>query len=243
MFKRHRRRIGRSLSKRFVRMVPSKRPGIIQASYGRSGSTMVYEALASAMSQARFRMHFHDVRDESWTLGEKPLRCGIVYKTHDYPDALAGRDDLRTVFVFGAATETALSVIDQEEKRGRDWIDRHLSNLKAPGRYEDILNADILGIGAQLDAWTTFDQSPVLCLRYDGLWDNLDRLRDFTDLPVELPERRARAEKSAPTEIASAIARVYGPIDARLARLPDAFVAGPEFGFSSPVDKPVPDGG
>ncbi len=237
------KRIGRSLSKRMYRMIPCNRPGIIQASYGRSGSTMVYEALAAAMAEVRFGRFWRHVRDESWTLGEKPLRPGTVYKTHDYPAALAGRDDLRTVFVFGAATEAALSVIAQEKQEGRDWVDLHLRNLKAPGSYDEILNWDSLGIAAQLEAWTTFDQSPVLCLRYEGLWDNIEILRDFTGLPVVLPERRPRTEKSIPPDIAAAVERVYGSIDARLAKLPDAFEAGPAFASVSAVDKPVLDGG
>lgn len=209
-------------------MIPSKRPGIIQASYGRSGSTMLYHALGEAMSQVRFGRNCHFVLDESWTLGEKPLRGGIVYKTHDYPDALSGRDDLRTVFVFGAATEAALSVIAQEEKRGRAWIEEHLDHLKAPGSYDDILSSDSLGIASQLAAWTTFDKSPVLCLRYEGLWDNIDALQDFTGLPVVLPKRRDRSEKVVPKDDALAISRVYGPIDEMLNRLPDMFHAGPE---------------
>lgn len=217
-----------TLKKRIYRMIPSDRPAIIQASYGRSGSTLVYNALAEAMSVARFGRKRSFVWDESWTLGEKALRRGMVYKTHDYPGALAGRDDLRTVFVFGTATDAALSVVMQEKERGRAWIDEHLDHLKAPGTFDDLLTYDSLGIGAQLEAWATFDQSPVLCLRYEALWDSVDTLRAFTGLPVELPERRERSQKTVPAETVSAVEAVYGPIDDRLARLPDVFRSGPE---------------
>ena len=218
----------RTVRKRLGRMIPSDRPGIIQASYGRSGSTMMYNALAEAMSQARFGRTRPFVWDESWTLGEKTLRKGIVYKTHDYPQAIAGRDDLRCVFVFGAATDAALSVIAQEDTRGRDWIDDHLDHLKAPGSYDDILTEDSLGIARQLEAWSTFDGAPVLCLRYEGLWDNLEAIRDFAEVPVTLPPRRPRAEKPASADVTDAIRAVYGPIDRMLDRLPDVFRAGPE---------------
>ena len=178
------------------------------------------------MSQVRYGKFRNFVADTSWTLGEKPLRNGIVYKTHDYPDALKGRDDLRSLFVFGPASDAVLSVLEQEVTEGRDWIDLHLDHLKAPGRFEDLLAFDALGIGAQLDAWTTFSGSPVLCIRYEALWDAETQIREFTGLPVCLPERRPRSAKSVPEDVASKVARIYGPIDARLQALPDVFEAG-----------------
>lgn len=210
------------------RRMPTRHPGIVVASYGRSGSTLLHRALFEAMCAARFGARRNFVADERWTLAGRPLRRGVVYKTHDYPDALRGQAGIRSLFVFGPASEAVLSVLGQEAARGRGWVDQHLDHLKAPGAYADILEADVLGIGAQLAAWATFDGSPVLCIRYEALWDAAGRIRGFTGLPLRLPERQPRAEKAVPAEVAEAVARTYGPLDARLAALPDVFEAGPE---------------
>ena len=207
--------------------MPSRYPGVIVASYGRSGSTLLYRAVIEAMCAARFGKYRNFVAEESWTLGDKPLRSGLVYKTHDYPTVLAGRNDLRTLFVFGSARDAVLSVIEQEEKEGHAWIDEHLEHLKAQGPMADILERDILGIGSQLSAWAGFAESPVLCLRYEALWDAEERIREFTGLPVVLPPRRARSEKSVPEEVRASVERVYGPLDERIDQLPDVFQAAP----------------
>jgi hypothetical protein len=228
----------RALRHAVLRRLPSKHPALVVSSFGRSGSTLIYRALVAAMGQARFGKTRGFLADTSWTLGEKKLRRGMVYKTHDYPDALADQTDARAVFVFGSASDAALSVVEQHDREGRAWIDAHFENLKAEGTYEDLLTRDVLGFGAQLRRWSTFAGAPVLCLRYEALWDHQDRLAEFTGLPVELPPRRARSEKSVSADVGQAVARVYGPIDAAIAKLPDAFEAGPDMErHLAPLDK------
>lgn len=207
--------------------MPTPHPAVLVASYGRSGSTLLFDALFGAMCEARFGRRENFAADERWTLAGKPLRRGVVYKTHDYPNALRGQENVRALFVFGRASEAVLSVLHRETLGGRGWIAEHLDHLKAPGPYESILEKDILGIAAQLEAWTTFDDAPVLCVRYEALWDAVPRIRAFTGLPVTLPARRARTEKAVSEDVARRVAETYGAIDARLSRLPDVFEAGP----------------
>lgn len=206
--------------------MPSQYPGVIVASYGRSGSTLLYRAAVDAMCEARFGKYRSFVAEHCWTLADNPLRTGIVYKTHDYPGALEGRDDLRTLFVFGSAIDSVLSVLEQDVARGREWIEEHLEHLKSKDPFEALLQRDILGIGAQLDAWTTFEGSPVLCVRYDALWEAEAAIQDFAQIPLTLPERRPRTEKDVAPDVRAAVESLYGPIDDRINALPDVFVAG-----------------
>lgn len=179
------------------------------------------------MCHARFGKHRNFVAEHCWTLAGSQLQSGIVYKTHDYPDALEGRDDLRTLFVFGSARESVLSVMEQDVVRGRDWIHEHLDHLKRSDEpFEALLERDILGIEAQLEAWTRFEGSPVLCVRYDALWDAEDEIQAFTGIPLSLPERKPRTPKAVSADVREAVDRVYGPIDLRIDALPDVFRAG-----------------
>ena len=212
----------------FVRNLPA----LVVASTGRSGSTLVYDALVEAVQRERFGTTAgHRARlvpDVAWSLGEKVFRGGAVYKTHDYPRALAGQNNVKVVFVFDLASEIALSVLKCRETEGDDWISEHLDHLKAPGRFDDILETDILGILPQMRAWTKFTGVPVLCVRYEGIWENLSAIREFTGLSVGLPERRDRTPKRFSDDVLKRVSETYGPIDQRVARLPDVFEAGPE---------------
>lgn len=209
-----------------VKAIPSKRPAVVVASFGRSGSTLLFEAMSWAMSRVRFGRRSRYTKDEAWDLSSTRLRPGIVYKTHDYPDALTGRDRVRSVFVFGSATDNVLSTLNQEKVKGRRWINAHLKHLRSTGCFEEILQRDVLGIMAQMDAWSTFDSSPILCVRYEALWDVQSDIRDFTGLPIELPKRRQRVTKEVASSTLSKVMEFYGPIDARIAQLPDMYLSG-----------------
>lgn len=202
---------------------PTSIPGVVLASYGRSGSTMLYRAIGDGMSLRRFGRARQMVFDVSWTLAEKPPKRGTVCKTHDYPQALQGRKDLKSVFVFGSPTEAVRSVILQRQTQGIEWVQQHLEHLKSTGRFEDIKTSDVLGIGPQLDAWTQFTDSPVLCIRYEALWREIDRLQEFTGLHIELPKQRARESKILAEDNEVYIKATYANLERRVASLPDVF--------------------
>ncbi|GGB26460.1 hypothetical protein [Allosediminivita pacifica] len=220
--------------KEFVQSLPTKRDAIVVASFGRAGSTLVYDAVAEAMAQHRYHaaggLSLKVAKDEAFDLGARKLRPGVVYKTHDYPDVLSGKKNVRALFLFGSAEEAALSVHAQKAARSEDWVKLHFEHLRRPYRYDDLLQEDVLGFRDQCVAWMSFEGVPVLCLRYEGLWDNIDTISEFCGLDVRLPKRRERAPKKVEPEALERARAVYGPLDNELAKLPDCFVASPEFG-------------
>ena len=115
-----------------VQFVPSRHPTLVVASPGRSGSSMLFIELARAMSKERFGVGSTYLKDFAWDLSAKKLRRGMVYKTHDYPDALYGLESVRCVFVFGSAIDTVISTLKQEKIKGQGWIAAHLAHLKLP---------------------------------------------------------------------------------------------------------------
>lgn len=187
---------------------------------------MLFDACRSAMKHKRFATDKEAVTGLAWTLADHELAPGVVYKTHDYPDALAGRDDLRSIFVFGLASEAALSVLHCRDTRGEAWVQEHFEHLKSDGSYDQLLDRDALGLGAQLDAWSRFGAAPVLCIRYEVLWSEIDRLREFTGLKIELPERRDRSSKDVDAATRRALDAVYGELDARIGAMPKVFTGG-----------------
>ena len=203
---------------------------VIVASIGRSGSTLVYDAIARALAAAQPvqipGVTVRAVRDVAWDLSAARFRRGICYKTHDLPSALQPRPHLRAVFLFGSAYDAALSVHRAETTRGPAWVAAHLRHLNAPGPAQDLLHADVLGIAAQVNAWARCTQIPTLCLRYETLWQHANTLSTFCGLPVHLPPQRARALKAVPADLQAQAHRTYDPIDHDLAGLPDGFVAG-----------------
>lgn len=203
---------------------------IIVASIGRSGSTLVYDAIADAMAAIQpaplAPIARRAVRDVAWDLGTARFRRGVCYKTHDLPGALSPQPDLRAVFLFGSAYDAAMSVHHAQGTRGPAWVAAHLGHLNAPGRIEDLMACDALGIGTHVRAWANCTAIPTLCLRYETLWQHADTLSTFCGLPVLLPPQRARSPKAIPADLRAKAHGVYAPIDEALAAMPDAFAAG-----------------
>lgn len=207
---------------------------IVVASFGRAGSTLVHKALIEGMAQARFGARQDPVFRSRLSRGafdgpRVKLKPGFVYKTHEYPGNLQRSSKTRAVFLFGSPLEAALSVRNQFDTEGENWVRAHFRNLGRPYRYEDLLQEDVLGFRDQCLAWMTFTDMPVLCLRYEAIWENAERLSEFCGFPVPLPERRARSQKLVdPSALAQAKA-TYGQLEEDLARLPDCFLADPKY--------------
>ena len=211
----------RRFSRRIKRYMRRHQPSILVASMGRSGSTVVFRSLYAA-SEARPENSFLE------TIAGTRFEPGAVYKTHDYPDALEGIGNVRAVFMFGSASEAARSVYFQEKIKGRAWIDKHFAHLKANRPFEELFERDVLRIADQLDAWTGCTHTPVLSLRFDALWDNVDILRRFTGLDVQLPPQRARRDKPLSPDLEEQCAATYGELDRRIAAMPAVILSGPQ---------------
>lgn len=226
-----------------VQGLPTTLDGVIVASFGRAGSTVVYDALAEAMARHRFLLSGAAsekiVKEGVWDLGAQQLRPGVIYKTHDYPDVLAGQRDLRAVFLFGSTVDAALSVHAQRDARSEAWVREHFRHLRRAYRYDDLLCEDVLGFRDQCVAWMGFEAVPVLCLRYEALWDQAQALSEFTGLDVRLPERRPRARKQLDPLLLEAVKAIYTPIDDDLSCLPDCFIATPDFGVRIRAEEAV----
>lgn len=162
------------------------------------------------------------IRSEAWELGTDRILPGYVYKTHAPADELPADFDGRVVFLFGKASDAALSVISCRDRYGEDWITEHLQHLRATGTIEELCDHDILQFDKQIETWTNVERHDVLSLRYETLWDNVDVLSKFLDFEVELPERRTRtAYNLIDTETVDRVRQTYEYLDNKIAAMPD----------------------
>lgn len=212
--------------KSFLQGLPVGRiPPIVCASMGRSGSTMLHDAISAAVAECRFgpftRLGTRIVSDMAWDLGSTKLKPGVVYKTHalaeEWPLASAGK----AVFVFGRASAAVLSVLECRRRYGPEWIAAHLLHLRANGPFEQLVERDILRFREQIDGWVSLANVPRLIVRYDALWENMATLSDFLGVRVELPPRRPRSEITvADDQIIRKVQQTYGALDAYIDKLP-----------------------
>ncbi|OOY06992.1 MULTISPECIES: hypothetical protein [unclassified Thioclava] len=150
---------------------------------------------------------------------------GIVYKTHGLAEELPDHSGAKVVFLFGSATDAALSVLSCETRYGPDWIVEHFRHLRASGTIDELAQRDVLRFSDQLDGWIGKTSTPRIILRYGGLWDYQDALSDFTGVRVALPPKRARkGAGAADAETRGRFVQTYAALDARIAALPDCQV-------------------
>ncbi|EKE74338.1 hypothetical protein [Celeribacter baekdonensis] len=204
---------------------------IVIASMGRSGSTLVYDAVVEAViARSPLRNLFWGHRltaDQCWNLSNKPLIRGTVYKTHDYPERLVVNGG-KAIFLFGSTLDAAKSVHSAKERFGQEWVEEHFVNLRSEGKYEDLFKSDVLNFEKQIHSWAVTETIPTLCLRFETLWENSERLSDFLNMKVVLPKERARKVDDYDSEVTSALKHIFDPIDERLRSLPDCFISSHE---------------
>lgn len=170
---------------------------IVVNSFGRSGSTVLFDAVSSYAVRFGALAEERVVRSAAWKLDSDRVRRGRVYKSHDYPSPSLPRNT-RVLYVFGSPEDATLSLIEQARVSGQKWLDAHADHLRVP-RFapEDLLEGDVLRIGDHLRAWLSQDSVATGFVRYETMWDHQKQISDFVGFHVSLPERRERQPKES----------------------------------------------
>ncbi len=230
------RSVRKRVAIRRLQRIPQNAPKncVIVASNGRSGSTLTFLALADTLKEidplSAKRVDFVA------RLSDTEFYTPCVYKTHDFPQPLSTwPENTRVVFCFGPTKDSAFSVYSAMERYGADWIDQHFYHLHATGTFDELFERDVLQQARQIREWVTFEDVPVLCVRYDALWDHQDTISRFTGLDFTPPKRRERTPKDIPEEFKASADQLYDPIDEVIDQLPECFIASAQ--YSSVVNK------
>lgn len=199
----------------------------VVASMGRSGSTLVFNAVAKAMARRYARVsypdHYKVLREETWTLEGTRFRKGLVYKTHDYPGPFTMNVPLRAIYLYASPYDVVRSVLACRERYGEAWAAEHFAHLKADfALFDRILEQDALRLEEHFAAWVRPQAFPLIAIRYDALWESEEMLGDFLGAPIALPARRERttAQDMAETASSEAFLKTYEALDRRISAMP-----------------------
>ena len=211
------------------RRASSRSVPIVVASMGRSGSTLVFKAIRNGLAALRFgplsKVSRARIADVAWDLSDCQLAPGIVYKTHALAHELPADRDARVVFMYGCASDAAASVLSCRLRFGPAWVAEHFEHMRATGSFDELGERDVLRFEEQIDGWLGGCSAPVLGIKYEALWDNIDALSNFLGFPVHLPERQLRSSQNdLDAATIQRISRSYARLDAKIAALPDCIL-------------------
>lgn len=205
-----------------VKSVSRLKQPVVVNSFGRSGSTMLFDSIVDSAGRRRLPSRFSRrlIEATAWDLDTSDLRSGRCYKSHDYPPNILP-SNTRMIYVFGdpvAATMSAYRYAGESPA----WLERHCEHLRAPicGR-EELLERDVLHIEAHLEAWLTQTNGTVAFARFETLWDYQSQLSEFVGLDVRLPQRRPRRETKVPDP---RLAEMLGRMNRKILELPNWWI-------------------
>lgn len=177
---------------------------IVVASTGRSGSTLLFNAVADAfirhhlgkLDLAPFRSIWRTiVRGSAERLDAVSSNPKPVQKTHDLYNPRYAQH-AKYIFIYGDPLDSAFSVKKMMETHGHAWFERHLYHLNSSGTCAELFTSDILNYENQLRSWQQGFPERVFIVSYEDLWDRSEALSDFVGFEVRLPDRKRRAAKS-----------------------------------------------
>ena len=165
----------------------TKEKSYVVASLGRCGSTLITDCIYKHISTGIKDDH----RQKRVFLEKYPkeFKKGYVYKTHLYP--IDFPENCKVIFTFGDPLDIILSVVRKSKKT--HWKEAHFKNMGA--NKEDlpkIMFEDVLGLERMFDAFYKAQSFDLLCIRYETMWENEDKISDFLGFKIRLPKKTAR---------------------------------------------------
>ena len=184
-------------------------PRIIITSTGRSGSTMVFNAVVDGLIRNKFGHTYMKLLGSVTrrfvsvylkNLSEIINSHFIVYKNHEpYFGKYNDLDRHIYIFIYGDPLDSAMSVDSVVQKKGVNWFYRHQENLCGKGSYEDLYKEDVLNYENIINSWINATESNILCIDYDDLWKNENTVSNFVGFDVKFPSKLERERKTKRT--------------------------------------------
>lgn len=188
----------RKVSKKIVNKTINKNTTpLVISSMGRSGSTTLFKSMSESCIRffkngIRKKMS-HLIRKRMWSIRQKNLESGLLYKTHDYPPNVNKCNVCRYIYTYADPFDVVASIYRKYKNSGREWFQNHSQKLKRPqANVGNLFFEDVLGLENHFDAWASADHLNILLIRYDKLWQKSDVISEFAGFSVELPKKRDR---------------------------------------------------
>lgn len=156
--------------------ISSKSKGVIVAGIPRCGTTLMFRALAGFSAGNTTPKNYY----------------GKIKKTHGLAPSNLPRG-YKAIFLFG---DIVSSVISTKNSR---YESNHFLNCGCLKKVEevDIYKEDILNYELMFDSWHQRHNYPVMCLRYEKIYHNINLIKAFLQTDISLPKKRKRTTKYA----------------------------------------------
>jgi NDP-sugar pyrophosphorylase family protein len=97
------------------------------------------------------------------------------------------------------------------------------------------LNQDIFKFENHFDNWLKGSDYPIMFVRYEAIWENLDKILEYSEVPNDywetFPEKKQRESKvsSLPKQFQQGIKEIYSDFSERVEKIDDVFVVKPKW--------------
>ena len=194
----------------------STKKTIVIAGMGRCGSTLLFKSVGGSWEKSIREIFVRDLREED-------IQPGRILKTHDFaPEFLPPY--VKVVYLFGDPFEIVLSSWDKMKQKD---ITQHVIHMHgAVERQEHMFSEDVFRLEENFHSWHREHSYPVLTVRYETMWQNLDSIRDFIGKPVSLPSYKKRwnyLEGMTKSELTS-LRKTYGRLKDKVTTAPDVTI-------------------
>ena len=214
----------------YKKITKTKTPIIIN-SYGRSGSTMLFHSIADSSINKKIFLKKRSVkggRSSAWNLNSNKIEQKIIYKSHDYPPKKSLASNTKFIYVFSDPIDVITSIIKltNTSKWNTKRFQQHCKHLKTKcTNISDLTNEDQLNLEKHFDAWLNEKRFPIAFVRYEKLWDNIDKISSFIGFQVSLPPFRKRvAQEKKDIETINQLKKTYATLYKKLKECEDFFI-------------------
>ena len=190
---------------------------LVVASCGRSGSTMLTNAIAR--SSVRCNLGFVEKgvaqsleRPAFVDLNGVTFKRGYVYKTHSYPPTKKVSNYVKFIYIYSDPYKIVASLYRKNRLTGGDWIKKHSSNFgESIDSVEEAIKKDSLGIRKNYIKWSGSKNIKLAMVKMNKLWESIEKISRFVGFSIKLPPKKERRSsiKKLPQKIKNIMSREY----------------------------------
>jgi hypothetical protein len=185
----------------FVRFAGRRQQSIYVLSNGRSGSTLIYNAIAESFAK-KIGLPKKAITRTDWKFSQQFSNVGVFKSHRPCPKNFLPKDNTKYIYVAGCPKEATASLVSRFREFGSKWMVKHALNLGVdPSAVFFCLQTDSFGLEYNVESWRRANEANpdrVMFLYFDEIWDRLSDLESFLNLEIELPPRRDRNSASSP---------------------------------------------
>lgn len=208
---------------------------IVVAGMGRCGTTMLYRCLHSLSNtnyDSLINVQINDVRPYGFMndINDGFLQAGHLYKTHCFsPVDIRSENDckIKVIYMFGDPRDIVCSITESEEID----IVQHSKHLGVcyENSYFDYLYQDVFRLQQNFKSWLNVrkicenENVQVLFIRYQTIFDNFNKIKQFLQADFIVPEYKERTKKWQNSKNSYMLNKTYSELYEKLQKYEDIF--------------------